>query len=203
MPPALIGAGLAAAGSIGGALISSKASSNAAKAQTAAADQSIAETRRQYDQSREDLAPWRKAGAEGLQQYSDILSGEADPQMALEKYPGYQFALEQGTEAIGKSSVARGLGQSGQTLKDLTKYGTGLATSNFENYMDRLQGLSGVGERAVGKTANLGANATTQINRSRSEAGEARATGYQNKAAAWGGAIEGVAGLAGNYVGAK
>lgn len=201
MPPAIIAAGIAGVATVGGALISSSASGKAAAAQTAAADASIAEQRRQYDTSREDLAPWRKAGAEGLQQYSSILSGEADPRMALEKYPGYQFALEQGTEAIGKSSSARRLGQSGQHLKDLTKYGQGLATTNFENYMNRLQGLSGAGQNATNSTATLGANAANQIGRSQQEAGQARATGYQNKAAAWGGALEGLATIGGDVFG--
>jgi hypothetical protein len=56
---------------IGGAAILGAGASiisgnKAAKAQTKAADMSVAEQRRQYDQTRTDYAPWRAAGTSRL-----------------------------------------------------------------------------------------------------------------------------------------
>lgn len=207
MPPAIIAAGIAAAGVVGGALISSSAEGKAAEAQVTAAETSITEQRRQFDITREDLAPWLQTGQEALGQYSGLLGvggdgpGTEAMQEGLRQYPGYQFALEEGIGAIEKSSAARGLTQSGQTLKDLTAYGQGLASSNFENYMNRLQGLSGVGQQTGGQLGTLRQNMAGQIGLSQRQAGQARATGYQNRASVWGGALEGLATIGGEYVG--
>lgn len=65
---ALIGAG---ASLLGGALASSGAK-KAAKAQSAADQAAIAEQRRQYDTSREDLAPYRQVGTGALNQLASL-----------------------------------------------------------------------------------------------------------------------------------
>lgn len=207
MPPALIAAGLIAAGTVGGALISSGAEGKATEAIVASEERATAEQRRQFDITREDLAPWLTTGKEALGQYAGLLGvgGDGPDTEAmyegLRKYPGYQFALEEGVGAIEKSSAARGLTQSGQTMKDLTAYGQGLATTNFENYMSRLQGLSGGGQQAGVQIGGFGQNMANQAGLSARRAGEARATGYQNKASVWGGALEGLATIGGEYVG--
>jgi len=175
----------------------------------AASGSAIEEQRRQFDITRADLAPWLETGQAALGQYAGLLGVGGDgPDTAamyegLRNYPGYQFALEEGTSAIEKSSAARGLTQSGQTLKDLTAYGQGLATTNFENYMSRLQGLSGGGQQTGAQLGTFGANVASQIGLSQRQAGAARATGYQERATAWGGALEGLATIGGEYVGSR
>jgi len=119
MPPAIIAAGIAAAGVVGGALISSGAEGKATEAIVSAEDRATAEQRRQFDITREDVAPWLETGKAALEQYSGLVMGGGDTeamQEGLRQYPGYQFALEEGIGAIEKSSAARGLTQSGQTL---------------------------------------------------------------------------------------
>lgn len=56
---------VAAASVVGGAM-SADASKKAAKAQARGADAATAEQARQYDQTREDLAPWRNTGSQAL-----------------------------------------------------------------------------------------------------------------------------------------
>lgn len=60
------GAVLAVGGAVAGAAISSRGAKDAAKEQTKGGDASIAETRRQYDQTREDFAPARETGSQAL-----------------------------------------------------------------------------------------------------------------------------------------
>lgn len=203
MPPIVIAASIAAVGTVASAAISSSAASKAAQTQSDAAARTEAGIESRFQQTREDLAPWRETGAEALSTYAGLLGigGEAPDtdamQAALEKYPGYQFALSQGIEAVEKSaSGGYGL-QSGQALKDLTAYGQGLASSNFENYMNRLQGLSGGGLSAAAQTGAFGARAAEQTGLAGERGAEARATGYTQKADIFGGTMAGLSQIGG------
>ena len=73
-----------AAGTIGSALIGANSASKAAKAQASAADAATAEERRQYEQSREDLAPYRQSGSAAMGRISDLL-GLEDSRILLGK----------------------------------------------------------------------------------------------------------------------
>lgn len=57
-----------AAASVVGGVLSSNAAKKGASAQSQANNAAIAEQQRQYDQSRQDLAPWRTAGSNALAQ---------------------------------------------------------------------------------------------------------------------------------------
>jgi hypothetical protein len=60
---------------------------------------------------------------------------------AFEGSPGFKFALDQGTQAIGRSNSATRSG--GNVLAELMKYGVGLAAQDRGNEIDRLGRLSG------------------------------------------------------------
>lgn len=66
------GLGIAAAG-VGGALIGASAADKAANKQAAGTEKAVAETSRQFDQSRADLAPYRKAGTDALDRLRSLL----------------------------------------------------------------------------------------------------------------------------------
>lgn len=51
--------------------------------------------------------------------------------------PGYQFRLEQGLGAIQNSAAAKGILNSGGTLKDLQNYGQNLASQEYGNVFNR------------------------------------------------------------------
>jgi hypothetical protein len=51
--------------------------------------------------------------------------------------PAFQFEMDQGKNAINNSFSARGLGSSGNALKELTKYGTGLAATHYNEAFNR------------------------------------------------------------------
>jgi len=64
--------GGAGAAVVGGAYLSSQASKSAAKASERGAEQSTAAQLQMYNQSREDLAPWRGTGANALKQLAAL-----------------------------------------------------------------------------------------------------------------------------------
>lgn len=79
---AIAAAGVAAAGSIGGALITSQSARSAANSQSAAAQNAADAAQAQYQQTRTDLAPYRATGGLALNRLSDIMgltSGTSAP----------------------------------------------------------------------------------------------------------------------------
>lgn len=61
---------------------------------------------------------------------------------AFERTPGFQAALDTGRQAIERSYAAKGMGNSGNVLAELMKYGTGLASQEYGGQVDRLARLS-------------------------------------------------------------
>jgi hypothetical protein len=51
--------------------------------------------------------------------------------------PGFQLALQEGTEGIQNSAAGRGLTRSGGTLKDILKYNQNFANQNYQNVYNR------------------------------------------------------------------
>ena len=52
--------------------------------------------------------------------------------------PGYQFAYNQGLEAVNRTAAAKGMLGSGNRLYDLTKFGQGLASQTYNNTVSQL-----------------------------------------------------------------
>jgi hypothetical protein len=109
--------------------------------------------------------------------------------------PGYQFRLSEGLKAVERSAAARGMLHSGGTLKALQRYGEGLASSEYENYANRLASLAGVGQSATAGTAQAGANAASGISQAVTNAGNARASSYANMGSAINGTANNLASL--------
>lgn len=62
---------------------------------------------------------------------------------SFQQTPGYQFARDQGMQAIQRSAAAKGRMGSGNVLTELSKFGTGLASQEYGSQMDRLGRLLG------------------------------------------------------------
>ena len=52
--------------------------------------------------------------------------------------PGYQFAYNQGLEAVNRTAAAKGQLGSGNRLYDLTKFGQGLASQTYNSTVNQL-----------------------------------------------------------------
>jgi len=69
---------------------------------------------------------------------------------------GYQAEEKAGTNAITNNNAARGLLQSGDTLKSISQYGTDLTNRYYNNYLNDLLGLSSQGIAAGGLLSDAG-----------------------------------------------
>lgn len=111
--------------------------------------------------------------------------------------PDYQFRMDQGVQALDRSAAARGRTNSGAQMKALTEYGSGLASSEFGNWWNRLSNLAGLGPAANNATQQAGQNYANNAGQNMLAAGNARASQYINQGNAWGNAINGLGQWAG------
>jgi hypothetical protein len=192
---------LAAAVVTGGAMIySSKQSGKAAKQAAATQAQSAEEANTlqwdMYQQSRQDQLPWLEAGGRALGTLEERVA--AGPGK-FEESPGYQFTKAEGERAINRGLAPRGLYGSGKALKELTRFGTGLASQEYDKFLGRhyqsltpLQSLAGVGQTTGRQLGAEGANIGSAMGGNLMAAGQARAQGLVNQATAQAQGLQGV-----------
>ncbi len=111
---------------------------------------------------------------------------------ALEKTPGYQFRFDQGRKAIEGSAAAKGTLLTGGAAKDLTEFGQGLASTEFDNEYRRLFGLAGLGQGAAGAIGAYGSSYGDNATNLLTGQGDSRAAGTLGSGNAWGSALGGV-----------
>lgn len=78
------------------------------------------------------------------QQYAQMLQQLISDPSSVSKLPGYQFQLQQGSEAVARQMGAAGQGQSTAERAALMQYGQGLASSFYGQQTALLAGLSGL-----------------------------------------------------------
>lgn len=195
---AVIGGGVSL---LGGAMQADAAAKGTA-AQVQSQQASIAESRRQYDTDRADMAPWREAGTEALAKIkTGMEDGSFDPSVFnFEADPGYDFRMAEGEKAIQRSAAARGNIFSGATGVALTQYGQNFASNEYDRAYARaanakttnfntLASVAGVGQRATEATAASGAANTNNIIAANTNTGNAFANGSYQQGQAWSGAM--------------
>lgn len=204
---------------VAGAYIASRGAKSAAETQAAASDRAAEGSKyaadlqmQQYQQTREDQAPWRQAGQVALKDLVGGLApgGEFTKNFTMADYqadPGYKFRIDQGEQAIERAAVARGSRYSGATLKALARFNSGLASDEYGKAYDRfnndlstrfnrLASVAGVGQTATAQTGQAGAaaaGAAGQLINAQGQmiqdAGTARASGYVGASNAVNGAL--------------
>ena len=103
----------------------------------------------------------------------------------LTKLPGYQFRLDQGTKALGNAASAQGLTNSGSQLKALTRYGQDYATGIYDDYLNRLASMAGIGQSTSNSMAGNAMQLGGSLGNNAISAGNARASGYAGQSNAW------------------
>jgi len=98
--------------------------------------------------------PYTSAGGDALSMYKNALGlggpqGNQAAQSAFQTGPGYDFARQQGIQALDRSAAGRGMFGSGNNAMALTQYGQGLANQEYGNWLSRLQGLGAEGLQAA------------------------------------------------------
>lgn len=114
---------------------------------------------------------------------------------AFRASPGYNWRLQQGQQAIERSAAARGMRNSGNVLKDLMRFGQGMASDERARWvgettgqfnrsygagmdkMNALRGLAGLGQQGAQAQIASGNNYANAFSQSSAAIGNAQAQG--------------------------
>lgn len=143
------GAALGALAGLGSAAIGAYANNRAASQVADATRDAASQQDAAMQQALAYSAPYREGG---LADYNALRSAVGHNFQAS---PGYEFAREQGIRAIDQAASARGMLGSGGRLRELMRYGTGVANQEYGNWLSRLQSLASAGQSASGAAASL------------------------------------------------
>lgn len=204
-----VAAAIAGSAIVGG-LVSSKAASKAAKAQTQSAQQAADVQREIFQKQTELQEPFRQAGIASQNELLRLLgigeTGRGMPDYGLltrqygmdqfQQDPGYAFRMSEGMKALERSAAARGGLLSGATLKGAQRYGQDLASQEFTNAFNRYQSQLGTRLGTLGSMYGGGQAGTSQlvgaagqmgegISNALMTGGQARASGYLGQANAF------------------
>jgi hypothetical protein len=175
-------------GDVVGSLIGARSAGKAANMQQQSAREANALQKYMFDQQRKDTEPYRKAGTSALTQIQALLKNPN----SVTKQPGYQFGIDQGTNALENSASARGMTYSGAQAKALQQFGNDYGTTKIDQTYNRLSNLAGLGQ--VGVNPMSGMNYANQVGGNMLGAGNAQAAAQIAKGSAYGNALN--AGLA-------
>lgn len=159
-----------------------KAANQAAGLQADAATAGIAEQRRQFDITQQNLRPFQEAGVSALGQQQALLglSGADAQQAAFNQFaesPGQRFLRQRQEKALlANASAIGGLG-GGNVRTALQEQAAGIAQQDFQNQFGRLGQLAGQGQQAVTNIGQFGSQAAGNIANLGMAGAEARASG--------------------------
>lgn len=195
MPPVVIAAGIAAGGSIVGGAIASGSASKAAKAQQQVAQQQIAANNANRQQIIGMEQPTIDRGNWAGDIYGGLL-GKGDAaasQNALDTWRNsisYNDLVKTGLDAVNANAYARGMGDSGATLKALQSKGQSLANQTQGVYMSNLNNLIQTGNSAIGNVAGVSTATTNANNSALQNSADATSNAALMSGAAWQNAVK-------------
>lgn len=189
------------AGSILSGIIGAGGASQAGSAAAAAGAKSYEEAQKWAQQLRYWNSPWIESGKSGLstadallglgglvwdgKSYQNSQTPQADQANALAKFktsPDYQFRFQEGLNALDRSAASKGMLLSGAQTRRAQEYGGGLASGEYNNYFNKLMGMSGAGQQAEATTQGLGTNIVGQGLNALTQGNMAQASSYSNAA---------------------
>lgn len=198
-------------GSVVTGVMGADAAKSAARTQAASADRAMAQEREMYDLAREDLAPYRETGYTALKDIGErmpLFTSQFGPDQ-FEQYldPSMEFRRKLGEQSTARMANVGGGALSGNTLRALTDYGQGLASTEYGNAFNRFQdertniyntlaNIAGMGQGAVNTGVNRGQSFAGQMTGLTTGQGAALAGGQIGAANAMGGAAQNIGNMA-------
>jgi hypothetical protein len=149
---AALGAGIG--GSIGGNIDGSDATNRSIRAQERGVKNANQLQMEMYQQQRQDSEPWRQAGQDALAQMQQGFSMED-----FQQDPSYQFRMQEGLKAVTNSAQGSG----GRYMKDLMRFGQGLASQEYQNHFNRQATIAGLGHSSTGQMMGGSQNYGNQV----------------------------------------
>jgi hypothetical protein len=174
MPDPVTGAIVGGTSLISG-VMGAKAAKSAAQTTADATVRAQEIQREMYEQGREDLGPYREQGYTALKDIGAMkpyLTGQFEDYRDQYLDPSMAFRMKYGTQATERLANVGGGALSGNTLRGLTDYGQGLASTEYSNAFNRFQtergniyntlaNIAGMGQGAVNTGVQAG-QATAQ-----------------------------------------
>jgi hypothetical protein len=114
-------------------------------------------------------------------------NGQPANYSGFENMPGYQFAVQQGTQAIQRQAAAMGSAYTPNTAAAVGQYVTGTASQDYNTYISQLMGAAGLGSTANTQLQGANINAGNNISTLQQNIGQAQAAGYSGVGSAVGG----------------
>jgi hypothetical protein len=195
----LVGAGIAAVGTVAGGAIASSGARSAARTAANAATSAAQVQQNMFDTTQADIAPQIALGKGAANMLSGIYglgptSGTGAPAPApnyssFYDTPGYTFSLNQGENAINRAASANGSLYSTNTLTSLNNFAQGTASTQYNNYVNQLLTMAGLGNAANQTGATAATAAGGQIGSSLISAGNANASGVLGSSNAFSNAL--------------
>lgn len=173
--PLIAAAGIGAAGSILSGITGGKGAKKAAKTQQQTAQMQIAANNENMakitglQRPTIDRGNWAGGITAGLLGNGDK-AASAEALQTFRGSNGYQDLLNTGLGAVNSSAYARGMGDSGATLKALQTRGANIADQSQQQYLGNLNNLIQTGNSAIGTIAGVSTN-TTQANNAALQSG--------------------------------
>lgn len=221
-------AGVGAAASLGGSAMQAGAAENAQQLQAQEASQALQFQEQQWNTEQANQAPFLKAGQGAVAELSSLTGTPGQglltpygqtfqaPTLAqAEQQPGYQFALQQGEQAMQNSAAASGELLDPNTQRALQNYGQNAAETDYNNVynqalstygtnfnvyqqnqaneFNRLAAVAGVGQTAVGQLGQEGQAASGNVGNIMLTSGAQQGQDMQNAAAAMASGFTGAA----------
>lgn len=212
-------AGIGAAGALGASSTQANASKNAAQLQAQEQQNALNFQEQQYNTNQKNIAPFLQTGQNAVGELGNLTNTpgqglltpwtqqfQAPTAAQAEQYPGYQFQLQQGENALQNSAAAQGNLLSGNTGAALEQYGQGMAQNDYTNVYNqalqeyqqsynqfennqtneynRLAGLAGTGQNAASQLGSLGQSAASNVGNIDIAGGAQQGQSLQNAGAA-------------------
>lgn len=135
-------------------------------------------------------SPETNVSAGGSSTFNEAAGGSTLPAGgrygAFETTPGYLFKYDETMKAVNSQNAARGRSYSGAALREAARYAAGLASQEYDNYYNRLAGLSNTGANTSVNAASIGTQQAGNMGTAQLASGMARSSGIANQADIWG-----------------
>lgn len=197
---AITAAAITAGAAVAGGAMQANAAKKAGQAAQAGAQAGIGEQQAARNQFQQNISPYLQSGQNALGGLNALNSGDYS---GFESSPDYLYARDQTQQGVERGAAARGSLYNGGTNIDLANALNGIASQNLGGYRNSLMSMAQMGQSAAVGAGQMGQQSANAI--SGLYAGQAQAAGDAaiNKANAWGSALQGLSGIAGQYAGQR
>lgn len=192
-----LGAALIGSAVIGGAA-SAIGGSKAASAQKNATNANNALQQQIYSSNKATLDPYITRGNQAGGLLQQLIMGGAGAQDAFRQFQagtGYQTTLNEALGSVNSNAYARGMGDSGATMKALQDRAGQVAQGSFGQYAGLLGNQQGVGLSAASALAGVGQGYANSVSANNNASATAQGNAALNTAGQVNGILNNVTGL--------